>query len=55
MMERYSFLSEELLKPEVYSDYNKMKTISKEKQSLEETVNTYKHLLTIDEDIEAAK
>lgn len=55
MMKRFEHLSEELLKPEVYSDYNKMKTISKEKNSLEEPIKEYKHLLTIEEDIEAAK
>ena len=38
MIKRYDHLSEELLKPEVYSDYNKMKVISKEKNSLEEPI-----------------
>lgn len=55
MIKRYDHLSEELLKPEVYSDYNKMKVISKEKNSLEEPIKEYKKLLNIEEDIEAAK
>jgi len=55
LLERYNYLSNELLKEEVYQDYNKMSKISKEKNSLEETVNCYKRLNTIDEDIEAAK
>ena len=55
MIKRYDHLSEELLKPEVYSDYNKMKVISKEKNSLEEPIKEYKKLISIEEDIEAAK
>ena len=55
MVERHEFLNNEMLKPEIYNDYNKMKVISKEKNSLDETVNTYKKLLSIEEDIEAAK
>ena len=55
MIKRYGHLSEELLKPEVYSDYNKMKVVSKEKNSLEEPIKEYKKLLSIEEDIEAAK
>ena len=55
MMERYNYLENELLKPEIYEDYNKMKIVSKEKNSLEETVNVYKKLLQDNEDIEAAK
>ena len=55
MIKRYDHLSEELLKPEVYSDYNKMKVISKEKNSLEEPIKEYKKLISTEEDIEAAK
>jgi len=55
MIERYNYLNEEMLKPEIYNEYNKMKVISKEKNSLEETVNTYKKLLSVEADIEAAK
>ncbi len=55
MVERYNYLNDEMLKPEIYEDYNKMKIVSKEKNSLEETVETYKKLLTIEDDIEAAK
>ena len=53
--ERYNFLENELLKPEVYNDYKKMQTILKEKNSLEKVVNTYnKYNQTLD-DIDAAK
>lgn len=53
--ERYNFLEEELMKPEVYNDFKKMKELSKEKTSLEETVNTYHIYSQVLEDIEAAK
>ena len=36
--ERYNFLENELLKPEVYNDYKKMQVVSKEKNSIEKIV-----------------
>ena len=53
--ERYNFLTEELMKPEVYNDYKKMTTLSKEKTSLETIVNAGKELNSLIEDIETAK
>ena len=53
--ERYDFLSEELLKPEIYNDYKKFQVIEKEKISLEPTVQTYNKYNSILDDIEAAK
>lgn len=53
--ERFNFLNDELIKPEVYNDFKKMKELSKEKTSLEETVKTYHEYKQILEDIEAAK
>ena len=53
--ERYNLLAEELLKPEVYENYKKMQEISKEKNSIEKTVLTYKRYKTVLDDIEAAK
>ena len=53
--ERYDYLTEELTKPEVYNDFKKMKELSKEKTSLEETVEKYKEYKTALEDLEAAK
>ena len=35
---RYNELSEELVKPEVLNDFNKLKELSKEQRDLEETV-----------------
>ncbi len=55
IQERYNNLNEELLKPEVYNDYKKMQTISKEKNSIEPIVETYKKYNTVLDDIEAAK
>lgn len=53
--ERYKFLDEELMKPEVYNDFKKMKELSKEKTSLESTVEAYYKYTRVLEDIEAAK
>ena len=55
IQERYDYLNNELLKPEVYEDYKKMQVVSKEKNSIEPIVNAYKKYNTILEDIEAAK
>ncbi len=38
---RYQEIQAELANPEIYSDMNKMKSLSKEGSDLEETVNTY--------------
>ena len=55
IQERYDYLNEELLKPEIYEDYKKMQEVSKEKNSLEKTVEAYKRYKAVDDDIEAAK
>ena len=55
ILERYNHLSSELLKPEIYEDYKKMSEISKEKNSIEKTVETYTRYNTVIDDIEAAK
>ena len=55
IQERYNNLCDELLKPEVYNDYKKMQTISKEKNSIEPAVEAYKKYNTVLDDIEAAK
>ena len=39
--QRYDEINEELLKPEVLSDFNKQKKLSKEKGSIEEVANKY--------------
>ena len=55
IQERYDYLNNELLTPEVYEDYKKMQVVSKEKNSIEPIVNAYKKYNTILDDIEAAK
>ena len=52
---RYHELEVELSNPEVYSDMNKMRTLSKEKADLEETVITYNHYKDIINGIKDAK
>ncbi len=55
ILERYNYLNDELLKPEVYEDYKKMQEVSKEKNSLEKIVEAYKKYNMVLDDIEAAK
>jgi len=51
---RYEFLANELLKEEVYSDFNKMRTYNKEKSDLEKTIQKYNEYKQVLEDTEAA-
>ena len=55
IVNRYNYLNDELLKPEIYEDYKKMQEVSKEKNSIEKIVETYKRFNTVLDDIEAAK
>lgn len=48
VLEKYNEIKEELIKPEVLSDYNKLKTLSKEQSDLEEIVNTYEEFKSIE-------
>lgn len=52
---RFNELEQELIKPEVLGDYNKMKTLSKEKSALEETVNKYTEYKNTQEEINNLK
>ncbi|MBQ3020831.1 MAG: peptide chain release factor 1 [Bacilli bacterium] len=52
---RYEELSDLLTNPEIISDYNKMKQLSKERSDLEETVKKYDELLKVTEEIEGLK
>jgi peptide chain release factor 1 len=53
--ERFEFLNQELLNPEVLKDIKKTRELSKEAKDLEETVDTYKEYKQVLDDIEAAK
>ena len=52
---RYNEINEELLKPEVLSDFNKQKKLSKEKGSIEEAVNKYAEYKDLVSEIEGLK
>lgn len=52
---RFKELEEELVKPEILGDYNKMKKLSQEKSSLETTVNKYQEYKDCKEEIEGLK
>ncbi len=52
---KYNELQIELTKPEVMSDYNKLKTLSKEASDLEETVKKYAEYKNTIKDIDEAK
>lgn len=53
--ERYEELSRELMSPEVMSDFNKVKTLSKEQSDLKEIVEKYEELLTCEKNLNEAK
>ena len=52
---RYDEINEELLNPEVLSDFNKQKKLSKEKGSLEETVEKYEEYKRVNNEINDLK
>ncbi len=52
---RYKEVTEELMKPEIMSDFNKIKTLSKEQSDLKEMVQKYEELETCEKNIEEAK
>lgn len=52
---KYEELKQELTKPEVLADYNKLRTLSKEQKDLESIVTKYKEYLASEKNIEDAK
>jgi len=52
---RYNEINEELLKPEILSDYSKQKKLSQERGNLEEIVNKYQEYKTTTSEIEGLK
>ena len=52
---RYNEIGEELSTPEIISDIKKMTELSKERTSLEKTVEVYREYKKVLEDIESAK
>ncbi len=55
ILKKYNELTEELSKPEVISDYNKLKNLSKEQKDLEDIVNNYLLLTKSEEELKEAK
>ena len=55
ILEKYNKLQKELTNPEIISDYNKLKTLSKESSDLEETVKKYEEYKETIKAIEEAK
>ena len=55
MLARYNEISEELSKPEVITDIKRMTHLSKERTSLEKTVNVYKEYKKVLSDLEESK
>ena len=52
---KYEELTEELSKPEVLGDYNKLRKLSKEQKDLEDAYNKYKEYKTVVSNIEEAE
>ncbi len=55
IVNKYEEIKEELSKPEVLNDFNKVKELSKEQSDLEQTVNTYNAYKKATNDLEEAK
>lgn len=55
IVEKYNELQNELTKPEIISDYNKLKSLSKESSDLEETVKKYQEYKDTESAISDAK
>ena len=51
VLEKYNQLKEELVKPEILNDYNKLKELSKEQSDLEEIVNKYERYKVVENGI----
>ena len=55
LRQRYNEINEELLKPEVLSDFNVQKKLSKEKGSIEDVVFKYEEFIKLNNDIKELK
>lgn len=55
IVKKYEELKEELVKPEILNDFNKLKELSKEQSDLEEIVNTYEAYKKALNNLEEAK
>ena len=55
VQKKYNEIKDELVKPEVLNDYNKLKKLSKEQSDLEEIVTTYEEYKEVKEEIKSNK
>ncbi len=55
VQKKYNEIKDELVKPEVLNDYNKLKKLSKEQSDLEEIVTTYEEYKKVKEEIKSNK
>ncbi|MEG0794305.1 MAG: peptide chain release factor 1 [Bacilli bacterium] len=55
IVEKYNELKEELTKPEILNDFNKLKSLSKEQSDLEEIVDVYNEYKNVTEALSLAK
>lgn len=55
IVKKYEELKEELVKPEILNDFNRLKELSKEQSDLEETVNIYEKYKLTSKNLEEAK
>lgn len=55
ILEKYNNISEELVKPEVLNDFNKLKELSKEQSDLKEIVETYEEYKRIENNLKQAE
>ncbi len=55
IVKKYEDIKEELVKPEVLSDFNKLKALSKEESELKETVEVYNEYKKVKDNLEQAR
>ena len=55
IVKKYEDIKEELVKPEVLSDFNKLKELSKEESELKETVEVYNEYKKVKDNLEQAR
>ena len=55
IVKKYEEIKEELVKPEVLSDFNKLKELSKEESELKETVEVYNEYKKVKDNLEQAR
>ena len=55
IVKKYEEIKEELVKPEVLSDFNKLRELSKEESDLKETVDVYNEYKKVKDNLQQAR